>query len=220
MLEEMKRFFGAWIFLSAFCLASFAQTDRPESCPQIDVRGPSGIVAPGETMTFTVNVTGFSSEKLVYKWTISTGEIVNGQGTPTITVKTSREFGGTTPTATVEISGLPKGCPATDSEATIWDPPPEARKIDEFSGSISRIETRRIDAITEAIENDPMARLYIIIGQKNSRIRDRKIKAISDLLVKKRRIDADRITIVEILSEEDSTHIFIVPPGASNPQIK
>ena len=49
----------------------------------------------------------FSAEEITYKWTISAGAIIEGQGTPTIKVDAA---GAAEITATVEIGGVCDEC--------------------------------------------------------------------------------------------------------------
>jgi hypothetical protein len=76
------------------------------TCPTLDVTGPTEAVAPGEVMTFTATVTGGSQATVTYDWSVTSGTIIEGQGTPTIRVQTTPEMAGTNVTATVNIGGL------------------------------------------------------------------------------------------------------------------
>ncbi len=78
--------------------------DMPCFCPTIFSVIGSENARAGETITFTANVSGGTAFDLAYNWTVSQGEIVEGQGTPEITVKTTKEMTGTIE-ATVEIGG-------------------------------------------------------------------------------------------------------------------
>ena len=96
------------------------QCHCPCVCPTLDVTGGGNIKA-GEVVSFKANVSGGTQTDLKYNWTVSQGEIIEGQGTSEIKVKTTPEMAGTI-TATVEIggSGFCEECPRTDSEtATI-----------------------------------------------------------------------------------------------------
>ena len=56
-------------------------------------------------------------ETVTFRWSISSGSIIEGYGTPAITVEDSA---GNNVTATVELGGLPNTCSRTASEtATI-----------------------------------------------------------------------------------------------------
>lgn len=86
----------------------------PCICPTIDVTG--GDVKAGETASFKVEVSAGTQSALTYNWMVSQGEIIEGQGTSEIKVKTTREMTGDV-TATVEIGGdFCADCRRTDSE--------------------------------------------------------------------------------------------------------
>ena len=86
------------------------------SCPTISVAGESEGKA-GEIITFTANISGGTAGDVTYDWTISQGEIVDGQGTPKITVVTSSAMTGTVK-ATVEIGGMCADCARIQSAIT------------------------------------------------------------------------------------------------------
>jgi len=75
-----------------------------DACPTISVSTPTESVKVGETIMFTASVSGISNSNITYNWTVSAGEIVEGQGTPKIKVKTTREMADTAVTASVEIN--------------------------------------------------------------------------------------------------------------------
>ncbi len=75
-------------------------------CPTIEVKGNESVVNE-KNLTFTANLSGGNSETVTYNWKISAGEIIEGQGTPTIKVNVK---GTKKVTATVEISGLCEDC--------------------------------------------------------------------------------------------------------------
>lgn len=74
-------------------------------CPNLSISG-CGNVKAGENVDFTVNVEPDYPEYSLYKWTVSEGEIVEGQGTKKITVKTTREMIGKTITVTVSVEKI------------------------------------------------------------------------------------------------------------------
>ena len=83
-------------------------------------------VAAGESMEFTVKVSGDPGDSVTYNWTVSAGVIESGQGTKSIKVRTDENMEGQSVTATVEIGNLPPGpaCQNTASETA----PVTARK--------------------------------------------------------------------------------------------
>ena len=81
------------------------------SCSRIEIEGPKDFTKAGTLITFLAHITG-PNPKLTpaYKWIVSSGVIVKGQGTPIITVNTTR-LRKRTIIATVEVDGLEAGCP-------------------------------------------------------------------------------------------------------------
>ncbi|MDQ3372682.1 MAG: hypothetical protein M3521_02175, partial [Acidobacteriota bacterium] len=68
--------------IAASCVNISAQTDKIPSCPTITVTGPTSAPKPDEPMTFTASLSEEAEKfNLQYNWTISGGEITEGQGT-------------------------------------------------------------------------------------------------------------------------------------------
>jgi hypothetical protein len=91
-------------------------------CPTISVDGKQLLDEPltSETkLVFTANVAGGSQdEPIKYHWTVDGGQIISGQGTPSIEVKLTLPFKDVT--ATVNLSGIDPACscPTSASETT------------------------------------------------------------------------------------------------------
>ena len=186
------------------------------TCPTVSVTGPSSTVQPGESMTFTANVSGGSQSDVTYNWSVSNGTISSGQGTPSITVDTTG-LGNTTITATVDVGGLCAECPGEATETgvvavNIIEP----RLIEEF-GPLANDDVRaRIDNLFIELGNDPSATGYIInygpVRQVTAR--ERLIRNHIQL----RRYDPSRVVIVNGGEEgEVRTRLYIVPQGAEPP---
>lgn len=189
----------------------------PCECPTVSVTGPSSVVQSGETMTFTANVSGGSQDTPTYSWTVDKGTIVEGQGTPSITVSTEGLV-DTTVTATVEIGGLCATCPVTsDSETGVVAPGiPPIVPFDEF-GPLANDDVRlRLDNFFVDLQNNPNDQGYIINYGPARQVaaRERLIRNHINL----RRFDAGRIVIVNGGEEaEIRTRLFRVPQGATPP---
>ena len=78
-------------------------------CPNISVNAPALPTKASETMTFAADVRG-GVDSITYSWTVSDGEIIEGQGTPFIKVVTNSKMAGKTVRATVEIGGICEEC--------------------------------------------------------------------------------------------------------------
>ena len=78
-------------------------------CPNIKLSSPD-IVKEGESGNFTAIVSGGDPNvSYTYNWSVSSGAISSGQGTPSITVDT-KDLGGQSCTATVELGGADRSC--------------------------------------------------------------------------------------------------------------
>lgn len=98
--------------------------DLPCICPTISVIG-SESAKSGEIATFKAKVLGGNITKVSYNWTISRGEIAEGQGTSEIKVKITDDLIGYAVRAIVEVAAensseeLCADCPREASEITL-----------------------------------------------------------------------------------------------------
>ncbi len=192
----------------------------PCECWTIDVSGPAGITQPGDSMTFTANVTGGTATGITYNWSVDRGTITSGQGTPSITVSTTRDDANTTVTATVQVggTGVCPECPTSATETGGVAPAPEASLIDEF-GRLPNDDIRgRLDSFFNELSNNPNNQGYIIIygTEREMTARERLITNHINF----RNFDRSRITIVRGGVHPDGTvytKLYRIPPGADNP---
>ena len=188
-------------------------------CATLAVSGPAGITNPGETMTFTANVSGGSQSNVTYNWSVSGGSIESGQGTPSITVRTTREMANTNVTATVELGGQDPecNCPKTASESGSVAPGPEAIKVDEFGKVTNDVIRGRLDEFFNVLAANPNDQGYIINYGTDKDVAARE-KLITNH-INFRKIDRSRITLVRggDTGGEVTTKLYRIPPGAENP---
>ncbi|GEM_PF-1478348 len=88
--------------------AAFEAQIRAQECPTVAVACPDEANISTKVW-FTANVPIWSAEKPAYRWSVSQGRIVSGQGTPSIEVDISNVHVATV-TVTVEITNLPTPC--------------------------------------------------------------------------------------------------------------
>ena len=188
------------------------------SCPTLTVSGPAGVTNPGDTMTFTANVSG--GPDVTYNWTVSAGTIESGQGTPSITVRTTREMGGSNVTATVELIGLDKkcDCPSTGSE-TAGVIKIKTDPVDEFGKLKDDDVKARMDPFFIRLNSDPTAKGFIINYGTAAQIKARRAQIMK--AVKFRKFDPGLLTFVDAPSragdKEVWTKLILVPAGAGTP---
>jgi hypothetical protein len=184
------------------------------ACPTLSVSGPSGVVTPGQPMTFTAT----SSGDVTYNWSVSNGTISSGQGTSSITVDTTG-LAGQNVTATVNIGGTDPacGCTTTASETGSVQARPTANLIDEY-GKLSNDDVKaRIDGFYTQLNNDPTAHGYIIVYGTPAQIKA--ARAQINKAIAFRKYDPSRVTIVEGPPMGDEVHVklYLVPAGADTP---
>jgi hypothetical protein len=100
-----------------------AQTQDP-ACPHVEIRSKEGQRVPRfqacfhYEVTLTANISKVAPEdKPTFNWTVSSGKIVSGQGTSTITI-TAGETIEEAVTVTVEVSGVSALTPECDHRAS------------------------------------------------------------------------------------------------------
>lgn len=194
--------------------------ERTCNCGTVSVNGPAGTTNPGDSMTFTATATGQGSANFTYNWTVSAGTITSGQGTPSITVSTTREMGGMNVTATVSVGGTQEGCncPTDASDVAGIASVPTATPIDEYGPSVDDDVKARIDNFYIQLNNNPSARGYVIIYGTPAQIRRQKAQIMRAINRPGTSYDASRITFVDGPNNgEQRVKLWLVPAGADNP---
>lgn len=191
---------------------------RECACATVDVTGPAGITNPGDTMTFTAAVTAGTYDP-TYNWTVTGGTIESGQGTPSITVRTTREMAGSSVTASVSIGGATADCVCTvgDSETAGVAGVETPVLVDEF-GALPNDDIRgRLDLFFAELSNNPNNQGYIINYGTPAQVAARERLIRNHITF--RGFDASRITLVNggDTGAGASTKLYRVPPGADNP---
>lgn len=94
----------------------YADCETIYLCPVLSVDCPAGEVEEGQTVRFKAHVVGGDLRVVnpTYRWTVSAGKIVAGQGTPEIAVETAGA-GDRGITAAVEVGKYPVECDRTDA---------------------------------------------------------------------------------------------------------
>lgn len=206
-------------FVSVFASSAMSQETPDANCPTVVVNGPSGNVGGGERATYVAKVDGKSLPTfLEYVWSASDGKIVSGQGTSQVEVMVP---GGGGITVTVEVKGFPTGCNNRASESSFGDPRPQAVKLYEFVGAVTKTRAKLAAQATEIAKNDRNARLTIFLyggeGRNSAKFVKDKTNTLLKYYVPICGYDAGRITIVHIPRTNDRVSIWLVPAGADSP---
>lgn len=199
-------------------------------CPYpVNVSAPP-TVSEGDLITFTADVAYSGTSALNYTWTVSPYEakIVNGAGTPTLTVD-STGLGGKRVTAVLVVDdGSGDAMCRQQAQASTMIPPPPpprespSREFDVCCTCSFDDQKARLDNLGIELQNDPSTTSYIIAyAGRTSRAgqADRLLARAKDYLVGKRRVDPARlVTLNGGYREEDCVELWIVPQGATPPQ--
>ncbi|MBV9956969.1 MAG: hypothetical protein JO360_01055, partial [Acidobacteria bacterium] len=155
-------FYSLALILAAHIIAC-AQESAPAplaQCPALSVDCPTDI-SDGKSApsTFSARLTGANPEaKLIFNWTVSSGVIETGQGTQTIKVIGA----GDSLTATLEVQGLPQGCPNMFSCSMFSCPAPLARRFDSYGNLDFRDEKARLSNFALELSNSHSVQGYLI----------------------------------------------------------
>jgi len=189
----------------------------PAPCGIVDISGPA-TVDPGTPLVLKAKVSNTSNPE--FKWNISAGTIIQGQGTDEITVDTAG-LGGLKMTVTVELIGAPLACKASASRTTevIISKFFCGLAFDEYGDIKFEDEESRLDNFAIQLSNEPLTSGYILMtaGQKTFKNEATEhLNRIKSYLVNVREIDANRVVTLDCGFTLDLTvKLYIVLPGST-----
>ena len=109
MLRNCRLLVLVLVFVNAFVPSGVSSHSSVEDCPKLIIECPTDVPESGKTYTVKVRVEGDNSnQELSYNWSVSSGEIIEGQGTSSVKIRISDPSQGVT--ATVEVNGLKGDC--------------------------------------------------------------------------------------------------------------
>ncbi len=164
----MKKLLFILLLPALFCIHVCAQSNS-SPCPVIYVTGPSKVPQANEVITFTAKIDGkVEGAAPGYRWSISSGELLEGQGTREIKVRTNALNSGVS--AIVEISGLAEGCQNLASEVASGDRW-EAVQVDEIVVGCPKVAVET--SPVAVIDGYPMVFSAKVTGADKSKLRYR-----------------------------------------------
>jgi len=212
-----------WIqILSIFFMLTFAcvvSAQVPVPCGIVDIDGPNHVDSEAP-LVFKVKVSNTSKPE--FKWNVSAGTIIKGQGTDEVTVDTAG-LAGLDVMATVELIGAPSGCKTSASKTTqvIIVDFFYGLRFDEYGDLKFEDEKARLDNFAIQLSNDPHSTgvILMVAGQKTfEREAAERLDRAKSYLVKIRGIDSSRIVTTDCGFSRDLTLKFwIVPQGVTSP---
>ncbi len=193
---------------------------QPQNCPTVHVTCPDTYEL-NKPMTFTANVSGVAPNvKLVYKWQVSAGKIVEGQDTSSIKVDMS-EQGESYITATVEVEGFAPECGNKASCTLNYHAPRLSRWFDQYGNLRFRDEKARLSNFAIQLRNEPGAQGYIIVyagRDDNAGTAQARAGQAKSYLIKEQELESGRIVTVDGgVREKFEVELWVVPAGAIPP---
>ena len=206
--------------LFAFLLLTTASSAQTPACGIVDIDGPSQVNS-GTPLVFKVRTTTIHTTKPEFKWKLSAGAIMTGQGTNEITVDTAG-LGGQVVVATVELPGTPAGCNASASKTVEIRPePPTSCAFDSYGDINFEDEKARLDNIAVQLDNQTLSSAYILMSAGQVTFRneaEERLNRAKSYLVDVRGRDRNRIVTVDCgFTQELRTQLWVVPLGAAPP---
>ncbi len=191
------------------------------SCPRIVVYARDYYFDNTEPLQFFANIQPQGQKLGGYEWEVSAGAtIIQGQGTHQITVDASKTEDRRI-VASVRLKGLPLEC--DDKAANVIEIGRYPKLIERFQLSNISLFKAIADSYAAVLSSHPEFNGYIIIYEtrKGSRRFAPKFVEASKQYLIDRGIRADRLTIIDGgYREETIIEMWLIPPGASLPQIR
>lgn len=205
---------AAVLFFQIVFGAKAAAQSVAQNCPTITVTCPDSLNSK-KPSSVNASVSGIDAKlKLVYRWTVLGGEIIEGQGTQSIKIKSS----GNALTAVVIVEGLDATCNSRASCSIIIDSAPSGRLFDKYGSLRFKDERARLSTFAKELRNELGSQGYVIVYVRRDDTSARANRA-RDYLSNEEGIDARRIVIVEGgIRKERAVELYIVPTGATPPK--
>lgn len=191
-------------------------------CPKMHVVGPPAILNPGDDAVYTLQID--NPALYTYSWTVIGGRITRGQGTASITIRYEPKKNDWALSATVEVHGLPEGCPGTITELyQVGDIVTVAVLLADFPVLQGRIDLNALNAFARELKRNSYDQGYIGISYKEGKTSKEIVafeKKLVGYLTRRLGLARARLTFVRLPNEpRDRIRLYRVPPGAENPAI-
>lgn len=180
----------------------------PFNCP-VGVNAPHQ-AAEGMPIVFRADPVTYQS----YEWSTSSGDIVSGHGTPSITVMNLSA--GSSCTATVVITN--QGCRSSGSATVNVRGMPTPIRFASYGDTKSADERELLDEFAIALQSDPGISGYIFGYGTCKQEGLKRANRVRDYLTDVRRIDARRLNVDGGCMRVPKTELWLVPAGAKEPE--
>lgn len=189
-------------------------------CPQINVQVANPrIMRDGEHVVFAANVGGGDpNAQPLFNWSVSSGTILNGQGTRNITVDSTGSGNDRQIVADLLVSGYSYECNVRGTATVQVAAPP--KKVDEFGELPTADEEGKLMSIVNYVAQAP-DRVYIIgyAGRNNVRGYSADVLRRMKSFITKSGPGSERVVAVDGgFREQPFYEIWVVPVGSDTPR--
>ncbi len=188
-------------------------------CPHIRAAGETYLLRANGPLTFGVSLRdGDPSVRPTFRWTVSHGTILSGQGSDKITVG-ELDASPKVVAAEVEVLGLPAGCESRGKMETGVGVAPY--KWDDYPNITIGDEKARLDNFHHTLNEEPELVAYVLVyggrGGRRDEAQRRADRAV-DYLVNARGLGADRVRAVDGgLRESLAVELWVSTRGGPAP---
>ena len=212
----MKKLIFISILILCFSVIAFGQMEE-KSCPEIILSGPSKTIIPNEIIIYSVSVSG-KAKKYSYKWSVSGGKIISGQGTAKIKITADSLEEGFV--VTIKILGLPKGCDGEVSETGISSfGRIDYESLDNYENLSIEEEIARFDNLFITLNHYPGTIAYVLFNiREDKKIADVE-KRFSKLsaLFKQLKLNSNLLIYDVCRSDMNDTTFWVIGNGVQIP---
>lgn len=211
-----------------FCFAGFSQSGE-NPCPKINLIGPQGLFNHDESVKFAAEVSNeFKNYKIEYVWTVSAGQITEGQGKSEIKFLAGTDNVNSAVTVNVKIIGLPDSCINFASDTFGIMPPIADVFPDAYYGKISfKEETVNLDFLLIRLQMLRLQKVensegFIVLQFNSKDKKSNKIARLNRILnhIKFRKVNLSRITFVIFEGEAEKTVLWTMNNDTELPTIE
>jgi hypothetical protein len=214
------------LLTTGFCVSYGYSQNNVILCPTLKINSPE-IASVEQKVSLVAEATGNFTNVATYIWTVSSGKIVDGQGTPVAGFEAQEDDQATIIKINVKLTGLPIGCSSVEASGTVEVAPlpigEPCDTLDEFPKQ--KIEQRlflsRLDSYIQCIDQTKGYEGLIAAELPNSYTRLQKIaylKRIFDHFVF-RKFELTRITFaVGVKDGPVRANLWTIGPKARLPR--
>lgn len=207
------------LLILIFALGCFGSAAGQGECPKPGIKAPSRMISEGEIFILTAILPENAlAGKTEFIWSVSLGEIIEGQGTPEIKIKATAACADLSAILKIKSDGM--DCETLISAASVYCQTNICYSLADYQMDIDQMsEFPKIDNQLIELNNDPSAKALItfFINEKDnmSEVRSRAAQILRHVV--RRGYDQGKIVFAVVRSGGRIIRPWIIPEGAKYP---